>query len=182
MRYLCDLREHSLYHCARLVVSQLYGNVSYPCVHVCIYVYDMSGHEPELNVINMNVQDESSMAIHGLVEKVEDNVRRLSTTQDRHTQQILDLKGTHSVDTQDMRDRLAQALTKVQGEIERNFREDRQARESNAQRMHEWGEQVRALERVTAGKLAGMEQTLRMEIDLARTDLDDAKHNSQVCL
>jgi len=122
------------------------------------------------------------VAIRTLTETVEDNMRRLSTTQDRHTQQILEVKGTHSVDMQDIRDRLAQALVKVQGELDRNFREDRQARETNAQRLHEWGEQIRSLERGTGTKLAAMEQMLQTETEVTRRDIDDTKHKNKVCL
>lgn len=134
----------------------------------------------ELRRMAARVQDESSVAVRILSETVEDSLRNLTAVQERHTQQILRLKDVQNVDTLETRDRLQQALSKVQGEIEKNFRDDRQAREEHAQRMHEWSEQIKQLEKSYGGKITLLEQTVMREVELARRDIEVTKHKSQV--
>lgn len=62
----------------------------------------------ELRRIAGRVQDDSSVAVRALGEKLDDGIRSLTATTDRHTQQILDVKSAHTVDTQEIKDRLSQ--------------------------------------------------------------------------
>jgi hypothetical protein len=68
-----------------------------------------------------------------------------------------------------------QAVGKVQSEIEKNFRDDRAARDEHQRTMHEQSGLMRDLERSTGGRIARLEQELQREVDVFKRDMDEAR-------